>query len=191
MLAVSHGQEWNASQIGKSLGLSYHTINHYMDYLEGAFLIRRLPAFHANIRKRLVKRPKVYRRDSGLLHALLDVRASEALLHQPWVGASWEGYVIEQVAAALCCSDRPLDAYYLRTSDQLEIDLLIRVDSDLWAMEAKLTARPRSEDMARLNANADLAQTDRRFLITQHREWIESGSQVICDLDGIMRYIEG
>lgn len=173
------------------MGLSYHTINHYMDYLEGAFLIRRRPPFHANIRKRLVKRPKVYWRDSGLPHALLDVRSSEALLHQPWVGASWEGYVVEQVLAGLSALDRPLDAYHLRTCDQREIDLLVRVDSDLWAMEAQLTARPRSEDMERLNADADLVQADRRFLITQHREWIECGSQVICDLDGIMRHLEG
>ena len=104
---------------------------------------------------------------------------------------SWEGYVVEQVLAGLSALDRPLDAYYLRTSDQREIDLLVRVDSDLWAMEAQLTARPRSEDMERLNADADLVQADRRFLITQHREWIESGSQVICDLDGIMRHLEG
>ena len=69
MLAAVHGQEWNASQLRKSLALSYHTVNGYLDYLEGAFLIRRLPAYHANIRKRLVKRPKVYWRDSGLLHA--------------------------------------------------------------------------------------------------------------------------
>ena len=63
MLAATHGQEWNASRIGKSLALSYHTVNGYLDYLEGAFLIRRLPAYHANVRKRLVKRPKVYWRD--------------------------------------------------------------------------------------------------------------------------------
>ena len=65
MLTAVHGQEWNASQVGKSLALSYHTVNSYLDYLEGAFLVRRLPAYQANIRKRLVKRPKVYWRDTG------------------------------------------------------------------------------------------------------------------------------
>ena len=89
MLAAVHGQEWNASQVGKSLALSYHTVNSYLDYLEGAFLVRRLPAYRANIRKRLVKRPKVYWRDTGLLHALLNVSDQAALLSQPWVGASW------------------------------------------------------------------------------------------------------
>ena len=85
MLAALHGQEWNASQLGQSLGLSYHTINSYLDYLVGAFLIRRLPPYQANIKKRLVKRPKVYWRDSGLLHALLNVTDDRALLSQPWV----------------------------------------------------------------------------------------------------------
>jgi predicted AAA+ superfamily ATPase len=73
MLAAVHGQTWNASQIGKSLGLSYHTVNQYVDFLEQAFLIRRLPAYSANLRKRLVKAPKLYWRDPGLLHALLDL----------------------------------------------------------------------------------------------------------------------
>jgi len=75
------------------------TCSSYMDYLEGAFLIRRLPAYHASIRKRLVKSPKVYWRDTGLLHALLNLVRGRDLLDQPWVGASWEGFVIEQILA--------------------------------------------------------------------------------------------
>ncbi len=80
MLAALHGQTWNASQVGQSLGLSYHTVNTYLDYLVGTFLIRRLQPFQANIRKRLVKRPKVYWRDSGLLHALLNTPDGAALV---------------------------------------------------------------------------------------------------------------
>ena len=75
------------------------TCSSYMDYLEGAFLIRRLPAYHASIRKRLVKSPKVYWRDTGLLHALLNLVRGRDLLDQPWVWASWEGFVIEQILA--------------------------------------------------------------------------------------------
>ncbi|MFI5380148.1 MAG: ATP-binding protein, partial [Tepidisphaerales bacterium] len=101
MLAAVHGQAWNASQLGQSLGLSYHTVNHYLDYLVGAFLIRRLPPYFVNLGKRVVKSPKVYWRDSGLLHAVLNVTAEEDLLDQPWIGASWEGFVIEQVLAAI------------------------------------------------------------------------------------------
>ena len=190
MLAAAHGQEWNASQIGKSLGLSYHTVNSYLDYLEGAFLVRRLPAYHANLRKRIVKRPKVYWRDAGLLHALLNVRDRNALLSQPWVGASWEGFVVDQALAAMQYTGRIFDAFHLRTSDQREIDLLIRTDTELWAMEIKLTTRPALSHMARLEANADLVGADRRFLICQRSEMIESGARIICDLEGLIAWIE-
>ena len=88
MLAAVHGRTWNAAQLGRSLALSYHTVNSYLDYLEGAFLVRRLDAYHANVRKRLTKRPKLYWRDSGLLHALMNVAGPDGLMHQPWVGAS-------------------------------------------------------------------------------------------------------
>ncbi len=101
MLAALHGQVWNASQVGQSLGLSYHTVNAYLDFLVGAFLIRRLPPYSGNIRKRLVKSPRVYWRDTGLLHALLNTPDDATLLGQPWVGASWEGFVIEQALGAL------------------------------------------------------------------------------------------
>ena len=191
MLAAVHGQEWNASQVGKSLALSYHTVNSYLDYLEGAFLVRRLPAYQANIRKRLVKRPKVYWRDTGLLHALLNLPDRAALLSQPWVGASWEGFVISQVLATLQYTDRTFDAYYLRTSDQREIDLLVQVDSELWALEIKLTTHPGPNDMKRLNATADLIGADRRFLVCQRSEFLQSGPQVVCDLEGLIACIEG
>ncbi len=190
MLAANHGQEWNASQVGKSLGLSYHTVNGYLDYLEGAFLIRRLPAYYANIRKRLVKRPKIYWRDSGLLHALLNVQNSDDLLNQPWVGASWEGFVIEQVLAILQTKGVNYEAFHLRTNDQREIDLLIRIHTELWAVEIKLTSNPSPSDMARLNSNADLIGADKRFLVCMCSEDIVSGNQVICNMDGIVTFIE-
>jgi len=189
MLAAVHGQEWNASQIGKSLRLSYHTVNSYVDFLESAFLIRRLPAYRADIRKRLVKRPKLYWRDSGLLHSLLNVSDSNTLLDQPWVGASWEGYVIEQSLAALRASQRGAEAQYLRTSDQKEIDLLVETGSELWAIEAKLTTQPEIRSMARLDAIADLVGANKRFLICRTSETIKAGSRIVCDLDGFCRYV--
>lgn len=115
MLAAVHGQEWNASQLGKSLGLSYHTVNACMDYLEGAFLVRRLEAFHGNLRKRLVKRPKVYWRDSGLLHGMMNVPDADSLLSQPWAGASWEGYVIQQTISELDSRGVAYDCWHLRS----------------------------------------------------------------------------
>lgn len=166
MLAAVHGQTLNASQLGKSLGLSYHTVDHYLDYLEGAFLVRRLPPFHANLKKRLVKSPKVYWRDSGVLHSLLDATDRRSLLAQPWVGASWEGFVIEQLLGHLSALGRHHRAYHLRTSDRHEIDLLLEIDGKLWAIEAKLTASPNPGDLRRLDRVADLVGATRRWLIT-------------------------
>jgi hypothetical protein len=169
MLAAVHGQIWNASQIGKSLGLSYHTVNTYVDYLVGAFLIRRLAPFHANLRKRLVKSPKLYWRDSGVVHALLNVRDKRSLLVQPWVGASWEGFVIEQVLGVLSSLGVPHQAYHFRTSDQQEIDLVLELGSGIWAIEVKLTTTPSREDMARLDRAAALVGASHRYLISQTR----------------------
>lgn len=91
MLAAVHGQIWNASQLGQSLGLSYKTVNSYVAYLVGAFLIRRLQPYQVNVRKRLIKSPKVYWRDSGLLHALLNVSDERTLVVQPWSVSAGRG----------------------------------------------------------------------------------------------------
>lgn len=167
MLAALHGQVWNASQLGKSLGLSYHTVNQYADFLEQAFLIRRLSAYSANIRKRLVKSPKLYWRDSGLLHALLDLSSPADLFARPWVGASWEGWVIEQMLAHLDAHGIPHQAFYLRTSDQYEIDLLLECGSRLWAFEVKLTSSPTPADLEALGNKANLVGAHGHFLISR------------------------
>lgn len=189
MLASVHGQEWNASQIGNSLGLSYHTVNSHVDYLVGAFLLRRLEAYHANIRKRLVKRPKIYWRDTGLLHSILNVEDADSLLSQPWVGASWEGYVIQQVISALEIKGAVYNAFYLRTSDQREIDLILELGGERWAIEIKLTSRPSRDDLASLNRNADLIEADRRFLVCRQSDLVQSGGQTVCDLEGMLEYL--
>jgi predicted AAA+ superfamily ATPase len=186
MLAAAHGQIWNASQIGQSLGLSYQTVNSYLDYLIGAFLIRRLQPYQANIRKRLVKSPKVYWRDSGLLHALLNVPDESTLLAQPWVGASWEGFVIEQVIGELTSRGRNFDSYYFRTSDQYELDLLLSIGRELWAFEIKLTASPSPADMARLDKTADLIGASRRFVISQTRESAGDDYRASCNLPDLL-----
>ena len=186
MLASVHGQEWNATQIGNSLGLSYHTINSYVDYLVGAFLLRRLEAYHANIRKRLVKRPKIYWRDTGLLHSIMNVEDADSLLSQPWVGASWEGYVIQQVISALEIKGAVHNAFYLRTSDQREIDLILELRGERWVIEVKLTSRPSRDDLASLNRNADLIEADQRFLVCRRSDLVQSGSQTVCDLEGML-----
>ncbi len=112
MIAAEQGAILNLSKLGQSLGLSHHTVNAYLDHLEGAFLIRRLPPFEANLRKRLVRAPRLYWRDSGLLHALLRFPPGEDLLAQPWVGASWEGFVIEQILSARAARGESSDAHF-------------------------------------------------------------------------------
>lgn len=186
MLAVAHGTTWNASAIGQSLGLNYQTVNSYMDYLEGAFLLRRLQPFHANVRKRLVKSPKVYWRDSGLLHALSGVSTMDALLSQPWVGASWEGFVIQQALACLNAADIDCAPYHLRTSDQHEIDLLLDLGSERWACEIKLTSDPKADDLARLNKVADLIGAEKRILISRTQRPMEAGTSASLNLPGFL-----
>ena len=191
MLAALHGQEWNASQVGSSLGLSYHTVNNYLDYLAGAFLIRRLQPYQANIRKRLIKSPKVYWRDSGILHALLNVPDGKSLLTQPWVGASWEGFVIEQAIGILSAHGIAFDAYYFRTSDQHELDLVLDFGRELWAVEIKLTSEPATADMAKLDKAADMIQAHRRFLVSQITRPMGDGDRISCGLPDFLDHLLG
>jgi len=190
MLAAVHGQEWNAHQIGQSLGLDGKTVNSYVNYLEGAFLIRKLQPYFANISKRLVKSPKMYWRDTGVLHAILNVKDEHALLSQPWVGASWEGHVIEQILGVLTATGRAHEAYWFRTSDQYELDLVLELDGELWAIEIKLTSSPTPSDMARLNKTADLIRATRRMLVTRTSKVVEEGNRVSCDLDWLLTQLQ-
>ena len=189
MLAALHGQAWNASKVGQSLGLSYQSVNTYLDYLDGAFLIRRLPPYQVNIRKRLVKTPKVYWRDSGLIHALLNVPDERTLLAQPWVGASWEGFVIEQALGELSALGRRFSPYYFRTSDQHELDLVLDFGGELWAVEVKLTASPGPEDMRRLEKTAGMIGAKRCFLVSQTRRSSGDGHRISCDLPAFLEHL--
>ncbi len=186
MLAAVHGQTWNASRIGQSLGLNYQTINSYLDYLIGAFLIRRLEPYQANVGKRLTKSPKVYWRDTGLLHSLLQTRTLDDVLAQPWVGASWEGFVVEQILDHLAVWDRTVQPFFLHTSDQYEIDLVLDFGSSLWAVEVKLTANPSVSDVRRLNQVADLIQADHRVLVARVPESLESDGLLVTHLPGLL-----
>lgn len=143
MISHYHGQLWNASQIAKSLGLSAPTIRHYLNILTYTFVVRQLLPYHINIKKRLVKTPKVYIRDSGLLHALLRIETFEDLQGHPVVGSSWEGFVIEQIANLL--PENTL-LYFYRTSAGAEIDLVIldRKNKPI-AFEIKYSLSPKLE----------------------------------------------
>jgi len=161
MLAHWHGQLWNASTLAQSLAASPQTANRYLDLLCDAFIARRLLPWHANVGKRLVKAPRVYLRDSGLLHALLNVRTLDDLSGHPGLGASWEGFVIEQIIAAV----NPVEVGFYRTAAGAEIDLVmtLRGDNRPIAVEVKYSAAPKP-GKGFWNALDDLA-IERAFVV--------------------------
>ena len=139
MVAHLHGQLFNASAIANSLGVSQPTVARWLDHMTRALLLRRLEPFHAKLGKRLVKAPKVYVRDSGLLHSLLGIGEVNDLLGHPGTGASWEGFCIEQICGLL-----PADAQvsFYRTAAGAELDLLVERGSRRLGFEIKFSATP-------------------------------------------------
>lgn len=190
MLAAAHGQMWNGASLGRSLGLDAKTVGRYVDFLEGAYLIRRLPPFHANLKKRLVKAPKLYWRDSGLAHSLLRMESERQLLEQPWVGASFECFAIEQLLGHVRTLGHHADAYYFRTHDGHEIDLVLEVAGARWAVECKLSTQPDLRDLKRLTAVADAIAADRRILLSRANEVVESDSGIVCNLPWLLEHAE-
>jgi len=187
MVAARQGGILNASQLGQSIGITYHTVQSYLDHLEAAFLIRRLPPFYANIQKRLVKAPKIYWRDSGLLHALLGLMPEADLWAQPWVGASWEGWVIEQILAARQARGENIQAWYFRTQDGLEADLLLESGKHREIIEIKLTTSPSQEDFTRLGKVAALAKATRQVLISRANRAVVTKDKWSVDLATYLR----
>jgi len=139
MLAHYHGQTWNAAEPARSLGVSETTTRRYLDLLEGLYMVRQLRPWHANLKKRQVKAPKIYLRDSGLLHSLLGIRTEADLLNHPKCGASWEGYVIEESIRAA----RPDEACFWATHNGAEIDLLLFKNGRKIGVECKRMDAPR------------------------------------------------
>lgn len=140
MLVHLNGQLWNASQISASMGLSPVTVRHYLDVLEDTFIVRQLRPWFANAGKRLIKAPKIYVRDTGLLHCLLQLGTVDLLQGHPGVGSSWEGFVIEQILATLPDNYRP---FFYRTNAGAEIDLILSDGKNPIAVEIKYSATPR------------------------------------------------
>lgn len=139
MLAHYHGQTWNAAEPARSLGVTEPTVRRYLDILSGVFMTHQLFSWHANLKKRQVKAPKVYIRDTGLLHHLLGIRSEKELLMHPKCGASWEGYVIEETLHTL----RVDEAYYWATHNGVEIDLVVIKDGRMFGVECKRLDAPR------------------------------------------------
>jgi uncharacterized protein len=138
MVAHCHGQPWNGSEIGSSMGVTHHTSRRYLDLLTGAYVIRQLQPWFENTGKRLVKAPKVYIRDSGLLHSLLGIPDLPALQSHPKLAASWEGFVIEQVLSWV--GER--NAFFWGSHGGAEIDLVVLADGKRWGVEVKYSDAP-------------------------------------------------
>lgn len=138
VLAHYHGQTWNGAEAARSFGVSQMTVRRYLDILEGVFMIRLLQPWHANLQKRQVRSPKVYFRDSGLLHYLLGIRTDLDLYTHPKIGASWEGYAIEETIKALA----PDETYFWGTHSGAELDLLLLKDGRRIGVECKRVDAP-------------------------------------------------
>ena len=139
MLAHYHGQIWNAAEPARSLSVSEPTARRYLDILTGVFMVRQLHPWHVNLKKRQVKSPKIFFRDTGLLHQLMGLSTLGELYNHPKSGASWEGYVIEEVIRAV----KPDDVYFWATHQGAEIDLVLVKDAHLLGVECKRVDAPR------------------------------------------------
>lgn len=151
MVAHYHGQIWNAAELARALAVNESTVRRYLDLMTGVFMLRQLPPWFENLGKRQVKAPKVYVRDSGLLHSLLGIGSARELELHPKVGASWEGYAVEEILKAL----RPDEAYYWATHNGAEIDLVLFKKGRRFGIECKRADAPTLTPSMRI-ALADL-----------------------------------
>lgn len=173
MLAHYHGQTWNAAEPARALGVSESTTRRHLDLLTDALMVRQLQPYHVNISKRQVKAPKIYVRDSGLLHQLLGIDSPKTLMTHPKVGASWEGFVIEQVLMTVNHDE----SFFWATHQGAEIDLVLRRGSELLGVECKRTDAPRMTPSIRVALKdlnlarvAVLYPGSKRFPIAEHVE---------------------
>jgi len=173
MAAHFHGELWNASKVGQALGVTHPTVQGYLRALESAYMLRVLQPLEANLKKRLVKTPKVYLRDSGLLHALLRLETDNDLLGHPVYGSSWEGYVIEQVLGVL---GGRWEAFFFRSSSGLECDLVLQRSRRRLVIECKASTSPElTPDFHR--ALADL-QPEATWVVAPVREPYPIGKSI-------------
>ena len=166
MLAHAQGELFNASKFARNLSVSSNTLSHYLDLLVDLLMVRRLTPYHANVRKRLIKSPKVYLRDSGLVHALLRLDDLDAVLEHPVMGASWEGFAIENI---LACAPDSVNASFYRSASGAEIDLVLEMPgAELWAIEIKRGLVPKL-DRGFYHACEDLLP-NRKFVVYSGQE---------------------
>ena len=172
MLAHFHGGIWNAAELARSLGASEQTARRYLDILTGAFAIRQLPAWFENVGKRTVKSPKIYLRDAGLLHALLEISHWEQLESHPKLGASWEGFCIEQILN-YC---EPRQTYFWATHAGAELDLLVFRQGRRVGVEIKYADAPHTTRS--MHIAMDNLKLDRLFVVHPGKDSYEIAPKI-------------
>ncbi|MFQ5487348.1 MAG: ATP-binding protein [Gammaproteobacteria bacterium] len=186
MLALGQGELLNISRLAASLGVSGHTVRHYLDILTDLYMVRQLPPWSGNSRKRLTKSPKVYVRDSGLIHRLANIPELEILLGHPLCGASWEGFAIENLLHHMPDS---WTATYYRTSAQAEIDLILEGPADqTFAIEIKRTLSPHINKGFRLGCE-DIAATRRYYVIPEGEPYPLGADTVAIPLQNLIYHL--
>jgi predicted AAA+ superfamily ATPase len=189
MLAHNQGQMLNGAQLAAGLGVSGHTIARYLDILVDLLLVRRLQPWVSNVRKRLVRSPKVYVRDSGLVHALLGIRTQEELFGHPIVGPSWEGMLIENILSSLPATVR---SWFYRTSAGAEIDLVLEFGpKNIWAIEIKRSISNPVPSKGFYIGCADLQAARQIILYPGKESYRTDPSSEVMSLDQFMKELPG
>lgn len=187
MLLSTHGNLLNTSELSRALGLSVPTIQRYLDFLESAFLIRRLQPYFLNINKRLVKSPKLYFRDSGILHVLAGLSNQEALMGHLLLGSSWEGYIVQQIIAQLSFDVQP---YFYRTADGAELDLLlVRGGVPVLGFEIKYSNAPKLTKGSHI-ALRDLNNIPLLVVTPSAEDFSPSPTTTVCSLQTLKNHLE-
>lgn len=186
MLAHLQGENINFSKIASNLEIDGKTVRYYIDILVDLLLVRRLEPWHANVKKRLIKSPRFYIRDSGILHRLLGINDFDDLLSNPVIGKSWEGFVIENICSILPNS---VQTYYYLTSSGAEIDLLIKFSSkELWAIEIKKSTAPKINKSYH-NSAQDLKVTQKFIVYGGNDEFPIANNTTVISLSKILQKI--
>ncbi len=184
MLAHLQGEPVNYSKLGGNLEIDGKTVSHYIDILVDLLLVKRLEPWYANVKKRLVKSPRFYIRDSGILHRLLGIDNYDALLSNPVLGKSWEGFVIENIHSIL---PKRAETYFYRTGAGAEIDLIIKLPtSEIWAVEIKYGVAPKlNKHYSRICEDA--GATQKYIIYGGNDEFPVSNDVTVISLRGLMQ----
>ncbi len=183
MMAHNQGEPANFSKLGSNLEIDAKTASHYIDIFVDLLLVRRLQPWHANVKKRLVKSPRFYIRDSGVLHRLLGINNYDALLSNPVLGKSWEGFVIENIHSVL---PKLAETYYYRTAAGAEIDLVIKLSSsEIWAVEIKYGKAPKPGKHFPQTCE-DIGATEKFIVYSGEEEFTVGNGVTVISLMGLM-----